>query len=133
MEYQDTSAQKILKVFAMALAAACGLALLVVLVHAAQMGVSLLFNSSELSTRKLVETILDGFVLIELFRSFVDYIESHRLHLSLLLETALVFVLREMASGLYMGNVHFWTMVGYAILIPALLLSRKVSCFRECD
>ncbi|WP_414039383.1 phosphate-starvation-inducible PsiE family protein [Acidithiobacillus sp. M4-SHS-6] len=122
----------ILRGFAYALALASAFAILVVLLHIAVSGYDLLISGHLFSAKRLVENILDGFVLIELFRSFVDYIDYEKLHISLLLETGLVFVLREMASNLYLGHIHFTTMLGYSALILALLLARKLACLEDC-
>ncbi len=124
--------EKLLRFLAVALAVTTGLAVLVVLLHTALAGVHLLLSGKESSTRGLVESILDGFVLIELLRSFVDYAREHQLHIALLIETALVFVLREMSSGLYRGDIDFSAMLGYAVLIPALLFARKLACRQDC-
>lgn len=110
---------------------ATSMALALEIFHAWDAGLSMLANWHEANTRKLVENILDGFVLIELLRSFGDYLASHRIQVSLLLETALVFVLREMASGLYSGHDHLGSMLGYSLLIPALLVARKIACPRD--
>ncbi|MBW8067289.1 MAG: hypothetical protein GJU73_07560, partial [Ferrovum sp.] len=49
----------------------------------------------EIAIQTLVESILSVFVLIELFRSFTDYLEFHRLRLRVISEVAIVFVLRD--------------------------------------
>lgn len=124
---------KVLRFLAAALAVAAGLAVLAVLAHAFVAGYHLLLSGKESSTRGLVESLLDGFVLVELLRSFVDYAREHQLHVPLLIETALVFVLREMSSGLYRGHTELGTLLGYALLIPALLVARKMACQQDCQ
>lgn len=122
-----------LRLGALLLLLGTGVALLFVLLHVGDYGLALLKHGRESSTKGLVESILDGFVLIELLRSFGDYLSSHRIHISLLLETVLVFVLREMASSLYLGHTGFGTMLGYSVLIPVLLVSRLIACRQDCE
>ncbi|WP_420909765.1 phosphate-starvation-inducible PsiE family protein [Acidiferrobacter thiooxydans] len=47
----------------------------------------------------LVSDVLSVFILIELFRSFTDYLEFHRIRLQVLAEVGFVFVLRECSWG----------------------------------
>lgn len=122
----------LVQAFALSLLAAASLGLLVTLIHIARLGWASVSHLGMLGIRPLVETVLDGFVLLELIRSFADYLESRRLHVSLLLETALVFVLREMSSGLYVGHTNLPLLVGYAIIILALLAGRAISCKFDC-
>lgn len=51
--------------------------------------------------RKLVIDVLSVFVLIELFRTFTDYLEFRRVRLRVLAEVGIAFVLREVFIGLY--------------------------------
>jgi uncharacterized membrane protein (DUF373 family) len=125
--------EKVLRFYAYALVGAAALALFVILIHIGDLGYLALTRVGHDSTRELVEGILDGFVLIELLRSFADYLSSHKMHLFLLLETALVFVLREISSGLYAHSVSLPAMLGYAVLILALVLARSLSCRSGCD
>lgn len=91
--------------------------------HLTRIGVHAIHHLGHEFIRDMVESVLDGFVLLELLRSFADYLQSRRLHISLLLETALVFVLREMSTTLYSGHYTLGTMSGYAILVSALIFS----------
>jgi uncharacterized membrane protein (DUF373 family) len=49
----------------------------------------------------LVTDILSMFVVIELMKSVIEYIEIHRLKITFILDAAVVFILREVMIGLY--------------------------------
>ena len=49
----------------------------------------------------LVTDILSMFVLIELLRSIVEYLEVHRIKITFILDAAVVFTIREVMIGLY--------------------------------
>ena len=49
----------------------------------------------------LVADILSAFVVIELLKSIVEYFDAHRLKIVLILDAAVVFLLREAMIGIY--------------------------------
>lgn len=49
----------------------------------------------------LVTDILSAFVVIELLKSIVEYFDAHRLKIVLILDAAMVFLLREAMIGIY--------------------------------
>jgi uncharacterized membrane protein (DUF373 family) len=65
----------------------------------------------------LVTDILTMFVVIELLKSIVDYVEVHSLKIALILDAAVVFVLREVMIGLYKHDLHAPELVGLAALL----------------
>ena len=48
-----------------------------------------------------VTNLLTFFVLLELFKSLVEYFREHRLKLTFIIDATLVFILREVMIGLY--------------------------------
>jgi len=48
-----------------------------------------------------VTNLLTFFVLLELFKSLVEYFREHRLKLTFIVDATLVFILREIMIGLY--------------------------------
>ena len=48
-----------------------------------------------------VTNLLTFFVILELFKSLVDYFREHRLKLTFIVDATLVFILREVMIGLY--------------------------------
>ncbi|MBW8067719.1 MAG: hypothetical protein GJU73_09780, partial [Ferrovum sp.] len=77
----------------------------------------------------LVESILSVFVLIELFRSFTDYLEFHRLRLRVISEVAIVFVLRDVFIGLYSHSLEWRDILALSLLIAVLVGTRVASLF----
>lgn len=49
----------------------------------------------------IVTDILSFLVIIELFRSFIDYFEVHRFRLNTMIDPAIIFVIRELIVKLY--------------------------------
>ncbi len=85
----------------------------------------------------LVTDILSMFVVIELLKSIVEYLEIHRLKITFILDAALVFVLREVMIGLYKHEMHapeIAALAGMLLVIGAVRIAavrfspeRKVS------
>jgi len=74
--------------------------------------------------RELVIDVLSVFVLIELFRTFTDYLEFHRVRLRVLTEVGIAFILREIFVGLY-GHSMIWPeILSLAALLAVLVLAR---------
>jgi uncharacterized membrane protein (DUF373 family) len=48
-----------------------------------------------------VTNLLTFFILLELFKSLVEYFREHRLKLTFIIDATLVFILREVMIGLY--------------------------------
>lgn len=86
--------------------------------------------------RSLVSDVLSVFVLIELFRTFTDYLEFHRIRLRVLSEVAIVFVLRELFIGLYAHRLGPLDLLATAALL-AVLVGARIAAVRftprHCD
>lgn len=78
----------------------------------------------EAAIQGLVADVLSVFVLIELFRTFTDYLEFHRIRLRVLSEVAIVFVLRELFIGLYAHRLGPMDLMATAILLAVLIAAR---------
>jgi uncharacterized membrane protein (DUF373 family) len=67
---------------------------------------------------RVVTDILSFLVMIELFRSFVDYFTSKRIRLHTMIDPAIIFIVRELILKLYthdaMGGE---TIIGFAVLL----------------
>ncbi len=68
----------------------------------------------------LIRNILNLFVLIELFRVFLDVIEHHRIRKRQILEAGIVFVVREIILILFEHKTSFTDMFGYAAILLSL-------------
>jgi len=74
--------------------------------------------------RELVIDVLSVFVLIELFRTFTDYLEFQRVRLRVLAEVGIAFVLREIFIGLYDRGINWLDILALATLLAVLIAAR---------
>lgn len=74
--------------------------------------------------RELVIDVLSVFVLIELFRTFTDYLEFRRVRLRVLAEVGIAFVLREVFIGLYDHKIIWTEIIALSILLAVLVSAR---------
>ncbi len=80
----------------------------------------------EEAIQTLVTAILSVFILIELFRTFTDYLEFHRFRLRVLTEVAIVFILREIFIGLYEHTLQWQDLIALAVTL-AILVSARIA------
>ncbi|WP_051935409.1 phosphate-starvation-inducible PsiE family protein [Deinococcus sp. YIM 77859] len=75
----------------------------------------------------IVSDVLALLVVIELFRSFVEYFDHRRVRIHVLVDVALIFVLRELIIGLYSGDLHEPALLlAYGAVLLALGLTRTL-------
>jgi uncharacterized membrane protein (DUF373 family) len=74
--------------------------------------------------RELVIDVLSVFVLIELFRTFTDYLEFHRVRLRVLSEVGIAFILREIFIGLYDHSMDWMQILALSVLLAVLVTAR---------
>jgi uncharacterized membrane protein (DUF373 family) len=77
--------------------------------------------------RQLVIDVLSVFVLIELFRTFTDYLEYHRVRLRVLTEVGIAFILREIFIGLYDRSMEWQVILALAALLAVLVAARTAA------
>jgi uncharacterized membrane protein (DUF373 family) len=77
--------------------------------------------------RELVIDVLSVFVLIELFRTFTDYLEFHRVRLRVLSEVGIAFILREIFIGLYGHSIDWSQILALSVLLAVLVTARVAS------
>lgn len=86
----------------------------------------LLLETKDLS--HVVADILAFLVMIELFRSFVDYFKAKRIRLHSMIDPAIIFVVREIIVKLYTHDNGFETAIpGFSLLILSLGLIRTLA------
>ena len=85
---------------------------------------NLAFGIVDSIDRELVIDVLSVFVLIELFRTFTDYLEFHRVRLRVLAEVGIAFVLREIFIGLYSHNIDWTEILALSVLLAVLVAAR---------
>ncbi len=85
------------------------------------------------SVKEAIQGVLDGFIILELIRSFGDYLENEKIHLYLIIETTLVFTVREIFNILVSNHVELGEMIGVSVLVLALVYARFLSCKLNCE
>ncbi len=72
--------------------------------------------------------ILTFLVIIELFRSFIEYFKAHRFRLHNMMDPAIILVIREMIVSLY-KNTHLALpeLAGFSLLILSLGMVRTLA------
>jgi uncharacterized membrane protein (DUF373 family) len=97
----------------------------------------LLDKSLGQSFDSMVTDILTFLVIIELFRSFIEYFEVHRFRLNTMIDPAIVFVIRELIVKTY-DNTGFldWKMLlamGFVIVCLGIVRTLAVKFSPEED
>ncbi len=77
----------------------------------------------------LVTDVLSVFVLIELFHTFTDYLEFHRIRLRVLTEVGISFVLRDIFIGLYNNNMNWTEIIALSALLAVLVTARIAAVY----
>ncbi|RUM31364.1 MAG: hypothetical protein DSY32_01210 [Aquifex sp.] len=71
----------------------------------------------------LVRNILNFFVLIELFKVFIDVLEFRRIRKRQIIEAGIVFVVREIILVVFEHRFTFWDLLGFGTLLFSLGLT----------
>ena len=77
--------------------------------------------------RNLIVTVLDVFVLIELFDTFTSYVKTRHVRLTQLLDVTVVFALRELLVKLYANSFAATQLIGLCVIIILLVLARSLT------
>lgn len=77
--------------------------------------------------RNLIVNVLDVFVLIELFGTFIIYVRTRHVRLTQLLDVTVVFALRELLVKMYANALSPAEMIGLCIVVILLVLARSLT------
>ncbi|WP_329742001.1 phosphate-starvation-inducible PsiE family protein [Dyella sp. A6] len=77
--------------------------------------------------RDMVTSVLDVFVIIELFSTFIDYVKERRIRITRLIDVTAVFVLREMLIKVYAKAFSTNELLVLALLLLVLVIARSVT------
>ncbi len=76
----------------------------------------------------IVTDILTFLVIIELFRSFIEYFEAHRFRLNTMIDPAIVFVIRELIVKLYdTGHLQWEILMALGFVVICLGVVRTLA------
>ncbi len=87
----------------------------------------------EIAIQTLVISILSVFILIELFRTFTDYLQFHRIRMRVLTEVAIVFILRDIFIGIYGHSLQWQDLLALSVLLAVLVTARIASVYFTPD
>ena len=75
----------------------------------------------------LLTDILSMFVIMELFRTLLEYFEIHRLRITFIIDGALVFILREIMVGIYQHKMSATETISLAVLLLVIGVIRTLA------
>ena len=87
----------------------------------------ILFDSLESGFNHMVTSVLTVFIVIDLFKAFVDYHEHDRIKLTDITDATILIVLREIAVGLYSKELAYEFILSLAALILVLGIMRVLA------
>jgi uncharacterized membrane protein (DUF373 family) len=74
-----------------------------------------------------VTSLLTFFIILELFKSLIEYFREHRLKLTFIVDATLVFILREIMIGLYQHQSSPLLLIALAFLALVLGVLRTLA------
>lgn len=104
------------------------LAFVHVLIHLSNLIATLwVRKAGEKEFRELVGNLLGVFVIVELFGTFTNYIRTHHVRISMLLDVTIVFALRELLVRLYAASFPTLQLIGLCAIIIILVIARSIT------
>jgi uncharacterized membrane protein (DUF373 family) len=82
---------------------------------------------NDIEFRDLISSVLDVFVIIELFSTFIDYVKDKRIRLYRLIDVTAVFILRDMLVKLYRPSVSSNELLTLALLLMVMVIARSIT------
>lgn len=87
----------------------------------------IIFESLENGFNHMVTSVLTVFIVIDLFKAFVDYQENDRIRLTDITDATIFIVLREIAVGLYSKEFGYEFVLSLAALLLVLSIMRVLA------
>ncbi|MDG6244641.1 MAG: phosphate-starvation-inducible PsiE family protein [Methanolobus sp.] len=84
-------------------------------------------NFIHVSFIDVVVSVLTIFVLIDLFKTFIDYREHKRIRLTYITDATILIVLREIAAGVYTHHIEYEFIISISVLLVALGFIRLIA------
>ena len=81
----------------------------------------------------VVVGVLTIFILIDLFRTFVDYREHKRIRIVYITDATILIVMREIAAGVYVNRIQYEFILSLSILLLVLGLIRILAIKYPAD
>ncbi|WP_094228785.1 phosphate-starvation-inducible PsiE family protein [Methanolobus psychrotolerans] len=103
------------------------LALFVGVIHILQDINSILFGTLGGGFGQIVSSVLTIFVLIDLFKTFIDYREHQEIRITYVTDATILIVMREIAVGVYAQRFDYPFVLGLSILLFSLGIIRALA------
>ncbi|MDD2614133.1 MAG: phosphate-starvation-inducible PsiE family protein [Methanosarcina sp.] len=87
----------------------------------------IIFESLESGFNHMVTSVLTVFIVIDLFKAFVEYHENDRIRLTDITDATIFIVLREIAVGLYSKEFGYQFILSLATLLLVLSIMRVLA------
>lgn len=87
----------------------------------------IIFESLESGFNHMVTSVLTVFIVIDLFKAFVDYHDNDRIKLTDITDATILIVLREIAVGLYSQEFEYKFVLSLATLLLVLGIMRVLA------
>jgi uncharacterized membrane protein (DUF373 family) len=81
----------------------------------------------EVALRMLVDRVLGVIILIELFKTFMEYARTHHIRLSNLLDLTIVFALREILIKLYAQVFSALDLLALCAIVIVLVIAHRIT------
>jgi uncharacterized membrane protein (DUF373 family) len=88
---------------------------------------SILFGTLGGGFGQIVSNVLTIFVLIDLFKTFVDYREHEEIRLTYVTDATILIVMREIAAGVYAQRFDYQFILGLSTLLLILGIIRALA------
>ncbi len=88
---------------------------------------SILFGTLGGGFGQIVSSVLTIFVLIDLFKTFVDFREHEEIRITYVTDATILIVMREIAAGVYSQRFDYQFILGLSTLLLILGIVRALS------
>jgi len=88
---------------------------------------SILFGTLGGGFGQIVSSVLTIFVLIDLFKTFVDYREHKEIRLTYVTDATILIVMREITAGIYAQRSDYQFILGMSVLLLTLGIIRALT------
>ncbi len=88
---------------------------------------SILFGTLGGGFGQIVSSVLTIFVLIDLFKTFVDFREHKEIRITYVTDATILIVLREIAAGVYIQRFDYPFVLGLSVLLLTLGVIRALA------
>jgi uncharacterized membrane protein (DUF373 family) len=88
---------------------------------------SIILGTLEGGFGQIVSSVLTIFVLIDLFKTFVDYREHKEIRLTYVTDATILIVMREITAGIYAQRFDSQFLLGMSVLLLTLGIIRAMT------